>query len=179
MNYALEALDDDSLPQVSALVLMSPMIGITPLARITRYHHWIAAASGDGRANWSAVEAAIDPYKYTSWPMNASLQAWELTRRVENGLAKLQTAGRMAEFPPVLTYQSAIDATVKVSLLMTSLYDRVVDNGSELVVFDVNRVAWMENLINLDFEAAFKPAFRSENLAYDLTAVTNASPESE
>ncbi len=178
VNYALESLDDDSLPQLSALVLMSPMIGITPLARITRYHRWIAVASGDDRANWSAVEAAIDPYKYTSWPMNASLQAWKLTQRVEIGLAKLQNAGRMAEFPPVVTYQSAIDATVKISLLITSLYERVEDNGSELVVFDVNREAWMENLINRDFEAALEPALRNEKLAYDLTVVTNDSPQS-
>ena len=179
VNYAIEALNDESLPNVSALVLMSPMIGITPLAKITRYHHWIAAASGDARANWSAVQAAIDPYKYASWPMNASVQAWRMTQRVEEGLAQLEKAGRMGEFPPVLTCQSAIDATVKVALLMSSLYGRVVDNGSELMVFDVNRVGWMESLINLDFEKALEPAFRSHDLTYDLTVVTNASPDSE
>ena len=36
VHYATSALDDKSLPAVNAVVLFSPMIGISPLARVSR-----------------------------------------------------------------------------------------------------------------------------------------------
>ena len=35
VHYTLSALDDETLPKVAAIVLISPMIGINPLAKIT------------------------------------------------------------------------------------------------------------------------------------------------
>ena len=177
-DYALSALDDHDLPRPKALILISPMIGITALAEVTRFHQLIAAVSGDPKANWSGVDAEIDPFKYASWPMNASVQGWKMTQRVEKGLASLAKAGRMNEFPPVLTYQSAVDATVIVSKLMNSLYNRVSKNGSELVVFDINRSNWLHSLLDLRFEKALLPAFERKDLAYKLSRVTNVSPAS-
>ncbi|MEO8353452.1 MAG: alpha/beta fold hydrolase, partial [Chthoniobacteraceae bacterium] len=129
VHYALEATGDASLPKVDAVLLFSPMIGITPMARLTRFHRLIAAVSGERRANWSAVDAEIDPYKYNSWPMNASVQAWQMTHQVETGLAKLEESGRMQELPPILAFQSAIDSTVIVSRLITELFDRLKPKG--------------------------------------------------
>ncbi len=172
-HYAICSIEDDSLPVPDALVLVSPMIGITPLAEITRYHDWIAGVSGDDRAHWSAVNAAIDPYKYSSWPMNASVQAFRMTREVAEGLARLEKNGRMGEFPPVRTQVSAVDATVKIADIVDGLYGRLDQPGSELVVFDVNRAAWMESLVKDDYEAALLPAFEAESLGYDLTLVSN------
>jgi alpha-beta hydrolase superfamily lysophospholipase len=177
-DYALSAIEDRELPQPQALVLISPMIGITGLAEVTRFHKLIAAVSGDPKANWSGVAAEIDPFKYASWPMNASVQGWKMTQRVEKGLASLAKANRMNEFPPVLTYQSAVDATVVVSKLMNSLYDRVVKNGSELVVFDINRSNWLHSLLDLQFEKALLPAFEQKDLPYKLSQMTNTSPSS-
>jgi alpha-beta hydrolase superfamily lysophospholipase len=178
VDYALSAVDDSELPRPKALILISPMIGITGLAEVTRFHKLIAAVSGDPKANWSGVDAEIDPFKYASWPMNASVQGWKMTQRVEKGLASLAKANRMNEFPPVLTYQSAVDATVVVSKLMNSLYNRVAKNGSELVLFDINRSSWLHSLLDLKFEKAFLPAFEDKNLAYKLSQVTNTSPSS-
>lgn len=178
VDYALSALEDRDLPRPKALVLLSPMIGITGLAEVTRFHKLIAAVSGDPKANWSEVDAEIDPFKYASWPMNASMQGWKMTQRVEKGLAALAKSKRMDELPPVLTYQSAVDATVKVSKLMNSLYDRVSENGSELVVFDVNRCNWLHSLLDLQFEKTLLPAFAHKDLAYKLSRVTNTSPAS-
>ncbi len=173
VNYAVNAIEEESLPVPDRLVLVSPMIGITPLAEIARYHDWIAGVSGDERAHWSAVNAAIDPYKYASWPMNASVQAFRMTREVESGLARLQKDGRMGEFPPVLTCVSAIDATVKLADLVNGLYGRIDRPGSELLVFDVNRHAEMQGLIRDDYEQAFLPVFESAGEPYDLTLVSN------
>ena len=177
VDYAISALKDPSLPRPNALVLLSPMIGITDLANIATFHREIAWLSGDPRANWSVVSPEIDPFKYTSWPMNGSVQGWRMTQRVESGLADLAAAGRMTEFPPVLTFQSAIDATVEVPKLIQSLYNRVAKNSSELVVFDVNRMSWLNPLINDRFEKALEPIFLSNNLAYKLSRVTNVADD--
>lgn len=178
VNYALEALDNPALPRPQALVLFSPMIGINPMAELTAFHRVIAMASGDPRANWSAVDAEIDPYKYGSWPMNASVQAWQMTHQVELRLAAVERAGRVAELPPMIAFQSAIDSTVMVPRLVTELFDRVASNGSELVLFDVNRAGWLENLVNLGFQSKVEPLLKATNVAFALTLVTNESEES-
>lgn len=173
VHYAVSSIENDELPVPDALILISPMIGITPLAEITRYHDWIAGVSGDERAHWSAVNAEIDPYKYASWPMNASVQAFKMTGQVDEGLKRLEQEGRMSEFPPVVTATSAIDATVKLGDLIDGLYGRLENSGSELIVFDVNRAAWMEGLIRDDYEKAFLPLFDYDRKVYDITLISN------
>lgn len=173
VNYAIQSIEDPTLPVPDALLLISPMIGITPLAEVTRFHKWIAAISGEERAHWSAVNAEIDPYKYSSWPMNASVQAFKMTAQVETGLARLAAEGQMKKFPPVLTHVSAIDATVKISTVLENLYQRLDREGSELVVYDVNRHAWMEGLIKDDYEKAFLSLKDNAPKGFGLTLITN------
>lgn len=54
-------------------------------------------------------------------------------------LDRLAQAGRLTGLPPVLTFQSVVDATVSTPAVLTRLYDRLPDNGSEVVLFDLNR----------------------------------------
>jgi len=178
VNYALDALDDTALPRPRAIVLFSPMIGITPMAIVTRLHEPIAALSGEERAHWSSLGAEVDPFKYCAWPMNASVQAWQVTQQVERRLDGLKRAGRMGDVPPILAFQSAVDSTVITPRLITALFDRLAKNGSELVLFDVNRAGWLENLVNLGFEQRVVPALQSSRAPFALTLVTNESNES-
>jgi alpha-beta hydrolase superfamily lysophospholipase len=179
VHYATSALDDKSLPSVNALVLFSPMIGISPLARVSRLYHMVVWLSGDAKAQWSAVSAEVDPFKYCSWPMNASEQAWALTQEVERELAALERTGRMGQMPPILAMQSAVDATVVVPKLITVLFDRIKPGGpSELVLFDVNRVAWLGNLVDVSFERETRPRLQRRDLPFKLTLVVNAATNS-
>ena len=173
VQYTANALLEGDAPVPDALILASPMIAITPMAEITRYHNWIAAASGDDRAHWSAINAPIDPYKFSSWPMNASVQAFQMTKQVEKALAQLDKDGRMDEFPRVFSAVSAIDATVNISDLVTRLYGRLDEPGSELVIFDTNRGSWTENLLKLDYEESLESALRSTSGEYGITVVSN------
>jgi hypothetical protein len=179
VHYATAALEDKSLPAVDAVVLFSPMIGISPLAKVSRLYHAVARFSGDEKAQWSAVSAEVDPFKYSSWPMNASVQAWLVTQDVERRLAALERAGRMGQMPPILAMQSAVDATVIVPKLITVLFDRLKPGGpSELVLFDVNRVAWLGNLVDLSFEREIRPRLQRKDLPFTLTLVVNAATNS-
>ncbi len=178
VDYALAALDDASLPAVQAMVLFSPMIGINPLARLTRLYHTVALVSRNQKAQWSSINAEIDPFKFSSWPMNANVQAWAVTQAVERKLAALKNAGRMHEMPPILTMQSVVDSTVVVHKLITVLFDRLESAASELVLFDVNRVDHLSNLLNLSFEKSVVPKLKRTDRPYRLTALKNINSDS-
>ncbi|HKA35599.1 MAG TPA: alpha/beta fold hydrolase [Thermoanaerobaculia bacterium] len=179
VHYATSALEDKSLPPVSGVVLFSPMIGITPFARVSGLYHIVARLSGDEKALWSDVSAEVDPFKYCSWPMNASEQAWALTQEVERRLSAIQRSGRMGQMPPILAMQSAIDSTVAVPRMITVLFDRLEKGGaSELVLFDVNRIDRLNNLMDLSFEREIRARLQRKDLPFRLTVVRNSADDS-
>ncbi len=178
VQYTLASLDDAALPKIKALVLFSPMIGINPMAKLTRLYHTVALVSRNQKAQWSSIDAEIDPFKFSSWPMNASVQAWAVTQSVERKLAALEKSGRMHEMPPVLAMQSVVDSTVVVPKLITVLFDRLKSESSELVLFDINRVDWLGNLFNLSFEQKIVPKLKRTDLPYRLTVVRNVRTDS-
>ncbi len=178
LDYAAEAVEEESLPNVDAVVLFSPMIGVNPLARITRLYHTVGLISRDPKSKWSNICAEVDPFKYSSWPMNANVQAWAVTRAVERKLTKLRKAGRMNELPPVLAMQSVVDSTVVVPKLMTNLFERLSSPASELFLFDVNRMESLSNLVNLSFEKSVLPHLARSDRSYRLSVLANVRPDS-
>lgn len=178
VDYTITAIEDDDAPPVDAVILFSPMIGITPLAQLTRLFGPVVRFSGEEKAEWSSINAEIDPFKYSSWPMNASVQAWKMTRQVERRLAALEHAGRVDELPPMLAVQSSVDSTVVVADLIERLFDRLESPSSELLLFDVNRAGWYEDLLDLSFERRVGPALRDSSLGFSLAVVTNDGVES-
>ncbi len=178
VHYTLSSIQDKTLPKVDAIVLFSPMIGINPLARITRLYHTVALVSRTKKAQWSSIEAEVDPFKYSSWPMNASVQAWAVTQSVERQLVELEKSGRMAEMPPVLAMQSIVDSTVVVPKLITVLFDRLKSKTSELFLFDIDRVDRLSNLFNRTFERQIFPKLERTDLPYSLSMLKNTKPDS-
>ena len=174
VHYALSALDDPRLPQVNAIVLFSPMIGISPLAKITQFSTAVGLVSRNEKTKWSHIFAEIDPFKYNSWPMNANSQAWAATQSVEKKLAILEKSERLKEMPPVLAMQSAVDSTVIVPSLVTVLFDRLNCEASELFLFDINRVDNLSNLVNFSFERSILPALQRTDRPYRLSVLRNA-----
>lgn len=178
LHYALTAIKDQKLPKPDAIVLFSPMIGINPLARVTRLYHTVGMISRSEKTKWSSIYAEIDPFKYSSWPMNANAQAWSLTKVVEKKLAALEKSGGMNQLPPVLAMQSVVDSTVVVPKLITVLFDRLTSESSELFLFDVNRMDSMSNLLNLSFEETVLPKLERTDRPFRLTVLGNVKPNS-
>lgn len=179
VHYALAAIDDETLPPVKSIVLFSPMIGINPLAKITHLSNAVGLISRNEKTKWSHIHAEIDPFKYSSWPMNANSQAWLTTQGVEKQLAALQKAGRINEMPPILAVQSAVDSTVSVPRLITALFARLQTKKNELLLFDINRVDNLSNLINFSFEKTIFPALRENSRDYRLSVVQNSASTRE
>lgn len=175
--YTLSAISDASLPKPKAIIMLAPMIGINPLASWLRLYHTVALVSRNQKAQWSQIDAEFDPFRYGSWPMNASVQAWKVTNAIERGLAMLEKSKRMDEMPPIFTAQSVVDSTIVVSKLITTLFDRLKSTSSELMLFDINRMSQIGNLFNRSFEKAVFPKLERTDLPYTLTLLTNANPD--
>ena len=147
VKYAIEAMDDPALPRPNHLVLMSPMIGVTEFARFAGIAGWPAVIPSFVRAAWFSTLPEFNPFKYNSFPVNAAVQAQRLTAELRTALTQRQAAGRLTGFPPILTFQSAVDSTVSPRAVIATLYGRLPANGSELVLYDLNRAADLGPLI--------------------------------
>ena len=144
VNYTLEALEDARLPTPTALVLVSPMIGVSPVARVARLISLLGPLPFFEKARWLDVVPEYNPFKYNSFPANAGLQTGRFTAAIQGRLTSADEAGRLARFPPVLAFQSVVDTTVSTGAVVNLLFSRLPPNGHELVLFDLNRTTGVE-----------------------------------
>ncbi|WP_431276833.1 alpha/beta hydrolase [Variovorax ureilyticus] len=139
MKFALDGLDDQSLARPDRVILIAPMIGITELSRFAGVFGWPAIFPAFAKAAWLGIVPEFNPFKYNSFPVNGARQSSLLTRDLRAHIAREESAGKLAKLPPILTFQSLIDFTVSTRAIVTGLYSRLPANGSELVLFDLNR----------------------------------------
>lgn len=156
LMYALESLEDERLRRPAALVLISPMVGVNAYAGFAGVLGWPAAFPAFARAAWLDVTPEFNPFKYNSFPVNGARQSALLTRALRRRLERLGEAGELAKLPPVLTFQSMVDFTVSAEAVVRDLYARLPANGSELVLFDVNRSVEFGLLLTPQSESAFE-----------------------
>src|SRR6185312_340210 len=147
VKYALDALADPSLPRPDRLILISPMIGITSFARFAGLAALPALLPAFAKAAWLGILPEFNPFKYNSFPVNGARQSHRLTVALREEMAAAERDGRLAQLPPMLTFQSVVDFTVSTPAVISGLYDRLPANGSELVLFDLNRAAGVSPLL--------------------------------
>ncbi len=175
-KYALEALGDPDLAQPAQIVLISPMIGVTGFARFAGIAGWPAVLPAFVRAAWFDLIPEFNPFKYNSFPVQAAVQTHRVTRALRADLAARSRSGAIARMPPVLTFQSVVDATVSTRAVIDVLYARLPANGSELVLMDVNRAAGLGPLIGEGASGALARLLPAGPRAYAVTVVGNAGP---
>jgi alpha-beta hydrolase superfamily lysophospholipase len=175
IKYALDALDDERLPAAGRLLLLSPEVGISRAAAIANSYALLSFLPYFAQFRWLSIEPEFDPFKYNSFPKNAAQQAHDLTEAVHDQIRQARAAGRFADFPPVLTFLSWVDATVETSATTSRLYAELENEGSELVVFDVNRLDQVAPLIPATREAPLDRLFARTDLPYRLTIIENES----
>ena len=109
-KYALDALEDATLPAPASLILVSPMIGVSPAARLARFISMLGPVVD--KARWIDVVPEYNPFKYNSFPANAGTQTFRLTHALGSQLTRAQRDGLLQRMPPVLAFQSVVDTTV-------------------------------------------------------------------
>ncbi|HET7883310.1 MAG TPA: alpha/beta hydrolase, partial [Acetobacteraceae bacterium] len=178
LKYALDALEDTSLARPDRLVLISPMIGVSTFARFAGLAALPALLPSFAAAAWLTVVPEFNPFKYNSFPVNAARQAHRLTVAIQQQMDRLTATGGLAALPPILTFQSSVDFTVSARAVIESLYASLPANGSELVLFDLNRNSKFGPLLRAVFASAMEnivPPPRN----WRLTIVTNTQDDPE
>ena len=177
MKYALDALDDGSLPRPDRIVLISPMIGVTSMARFAGVVGWPALVPSFARAAWLGIVPEFNPFKYNSFPVNAARQSSLVARRLQEQVLDQGRDGKLARLPPILTFQSVVDFTVSTQAVVSALYDHLPANGSELVLFDLNRHAVFGPFLREAAEGKLDRLLPAAPRTWRASIVTNASPD--
>jgi len=178
MKYALDAVGDPQLTRPERVVLISPMIGITEMARFAGVFGWPAIFPPFAKAAWLSVVPEFNPFKYNSFPINGARQSSLLTRSLQPRIARYASEGKLAELPPILTFQSVVDFTVSTRAIITALYEQLPNNGSELVLFDLNRNAKFGPLMRASANTMLNRILPDPPRLFRTTIITNVSPDS-
>lgn len=184
VHYALASLSDESLPRPSGLILLSPEIGISRLAVFARTQERLGHLLGLEKLAWTDVIPEYDPWKYNSFATNAARQAYQVTAEIQKLIGELADGGRLADMPPILAFQSSVDATVTAQALLSHLFQRLPPPVSakgpgwnEMVVFDINRTADIQSLLQQDPLTWMQPMLTDRSQTFMLTLVTNRGDE--
>ena len=136
LDYALHCDGDQTTPCPDRLVLMSPAIALSPIARVANWHAAVSWIPYFEKFGWASIYPEIDPFKFTSFPKRAGWEIYKLAARTHRLLADSE---RVAHLPPILAFQSVVDNTVSSAAVAERLYSKLPRNGSKLIVYDVNR----------------------------------------
>jgi alpha-beta hydrolase superfamily lysophospholipase len=185
VEYALATLDNPELPTLAGLVLLSPEIGISKLARLAYWQERIGRLLGLEKLRWQALLPEYDPWKYNSFALNAVKQAYRITHAIQRGIDRQAAAGNLARMPPILAFQSVVDTTVTAAALVDNLFARLparsglAGAGHELVAFDINRYAAIEPLMNGNPSGWISSMLDDRQLPYAFTLLSNYADASE
>ncbi len=179
MKYALDVQEDPKLPRADRLILFTPMIGITRFARFAGFASLPALLPPFASAAWLSVTPEFNPFKYNSFPVNGARQSYRLTDALQAQISRLSRDGQLGGLPPVLTFQSVIDFTVSTPAILNALYANLPDNGSEIVLFDVNRTLRFVPMMQPSVYVALERLVPTVPQPYRFTSVVNASDTSE
>ena len=174
MKYALEALSDKTLARPDRIVLISPMIGITSMARFAGVMGWPAVFPALAKAAWLGLVPEFNPFKYNSFPVNAARQTSLMARALQQRIAQYAGEGRLNELAPVLTFQSVVDFTVSTRAIVNALYVNLPANGSELVLFDLNRNTKFGPLLRTSTDTVLARLLPDPPRTFRTTVITNA-----
>lgn len=178
VKYALDALDDKNLAHPDRIVLFAPMIGVTSLARFAGFFGLPAVLPRYAKAAWLGIVPEFNPFKYNSFPVNGARQSSLLTRALQSRIADASRAGRLGELAPVLTFQSVVDFTVSTRAIIDGLYGQLPANGSELVLFDLNRTAAFGPLLPTTADTLLNRQLPNPPRNYTVTIVANKAADS-
>jgi alpha-beta hydrolase superfamily lysophospholipase len=149
LKYSLACQNDSEMVCPDAILLLSPAIEISPFALFANWNTMISWLPYFEQFQWTSVYPEIDPYKFTSFPKSPGWETVQLANSVNGAISDGDI-----ELPPILAFQSVVDATVNAKALL-SLFEKLSPNNHRLVFYDINRHAaiseWLTvKALNLD-----------------------------
>jgi len=178
VHYALDTLDDPGLPAVDRLVLLSPEIGIRAAAALAVWQARLGHLLGLDKLAWNDILLEFEPFKYGSFAVNAGDLSHRITTEIQERITALEPGGKLSAMPPILAFSSAVDATVLAPALVSNLFNRLPRGNHELVLFDINRQAGIENILTWKPDAMLAALREAPHESYRLTIVSNVDRNS-
>lgn len=183
LDYSLDALADAGadagvgaeLAVPASLVLVSPAIGITPAATLTRWFALMSHLPGLEQLAWTTLLPEFDPFNYNAFSANASLQVHRMTRATTRRVRRLAAEGPIEDFPSTLLLLSVVDATVSPRAAVDNLLGHLATGRHELLLYDINREAVISPLIVTDTAALTKQLMTDARLPFAITLIGNES----
>jgi alpha-beta hydrolase superfamily lysophospholipase len=173
VEYALAQRQGEALPKPANLLLFSPAIGVSSLARFASTVNAISVVPGLHKLAWDDILPEYDPYKYNSFPVNAGAQIWKVTRRIDDQLSDLAKHGGATGLPRILAFQTGADATVSTVAVVKALYSRLPNEGHRLVLFDTNRIGGEVQILKPELFAGRDRLLNGPALPFDLEIISN------
>jgi alpha-beta hydrolase superfamily lysophospholipase len=179
IDYAVRALRDEVERSPDLVILISPAMQAPSVAAYAYLQRWMSKIPGLEKLAWTDILPEYDPYKYNSFPVYAGEQIYSLTSRLQKRMVELAESGDLDRLPPILVFQSRVDATIAPITIVDGLLGRLKPgHDSQLVVFDINRYASVEPFLTRT-NVKYLDALEREDLPATVTLVTNASEDSQ
>jgi alpha-beta hydrolase superfamily lysophospholipase len=174
LSYSLDSLGDTTLRRPDRVLLVSPAIEISPLAPLASLLDLLTVLPFDAleKVHWQSVLPEYDPYKFNSFPVNATRQVNSAVKELQKRLDAAAASDRLRDLPPVVTWQSVIDSTVGSRGTVDRLYARLGQAQHRLVLFDTNRQTRWDVIASPAPRALASRAMRSPH-GYTLDLVSN------
>ena len=178
LQYALDALADPSLRKPDRILLVSPAIEVPEVAVVANVLDMLSIVPLPvlQKVRWQEIGVEYDPYKFNSFAINATRQVSRSTRTLQESLTKAAESGRIEHMPPVVTWQSVVDATVGANGVADVLYSRLHGEAHRLVLFDVNRYRALGSVQRPNAGALIERLSKAPR-AYTLDIVANTSEQ--
>src|SRR5262249_2943906 len=149
-------------------------IGITRFARFAGLAGLPAVLPAFAKAAWLSGLPEVNSFKYNLFSVNGGRQSFRLYQALQDQIAACNRFAQVDRLQPSLTFQSVMDFTVSTSAIVSALYDQLPANGSELVLFDVNRTVKFGPLLRPSADTALTRLLPAGARAYRTTIITNA-----
>ncbi len=177
LEYAFESINNKKLARPNRLYLFSPSIGVAKVAAMSKWLKTLSFIPYYEKSKWAGISPEYDPFKYASFPLNASGEVYDLSIKVQSQILAHKDDGTIKDLPAIITFQSIADSTVITDAVVNKLYVNLSAGKHELVLFDINRNSYLNNFLNHTTHG-FLDDINNRQLAYDFTFITNKSDTS-
>jgi alpha-beta hydrolase superfamily lysophospholipase len=178
LHHTLRQIEAEQCTDVDRLILISPMIGVSSAAKYAILLDWMGRIPAFEKSRWLDLMPEYLAYKYNSFPAMAGYQSYIMSTAVQQQLARLSKTEALAMLPPILTFQSIVDATVSTRTTVDALYDHLKGNENELVLFNLNTSSGTSPFIKGKDLNLGAELFKDRDRHYRLTVIANRKPES-
>ncbi|WP_144209030.1 alpha/beta hydrolase [Shewanella donghaensis] len=172
LNYDLESIALDKPSEYEGMIFLSPAIGLPPIAAGAIWQARLGRLLSQEKLFWNSIEVEYDPFKYISFAVNAGDVVYQLAER-NHVLIQQFDQQKLAQIPPILTFQSIADDTVSTNAVVEHLYQYLPSEKHGLVIFDINRNRNNHQLITKDLLNEMGPLWLNLPMEYQLSLIEN------